>query len=255
MARLASPTVVEDEAKPVDPNEPQNNQPIYTGPPATPRPCPECFRQPFLKPSPAPPCPQEPLRSNPEPDYAAIAEPSTEGWIDYVSPNHPFSFKYPADWQLRVFYNDEYGWAGEDGILDGQRIQGFVSESIALYNPLWLELIGPPETAPQMGLAPRFGLGKIDIGYGPGGPFRGSQPCEPEQAGNPNQVPITIADIPATVMMRTTEPPDSEPTRYFLALEVDPHEFAHLTMGSYSWGDPSSLAVAKGLLSTIRFDE
>ncbi len=249
-----SAAIIEDTKPLQDPNEPQNNEPMYTGPPTTPRPCPECFAQPFPKPSPGPPCPQRTLTANADPDYAAIEEPSTEGWLEYVSPNHAFGFKYPPDWELRVFIIDEYGWAGEDGILDGQRISGFPSETFTLWNPASLSKLGPPEAAPQTDLAPLPGLGKIDMDYGPSGPFRGSWSCEPGLTGNPNEVSITVAGLPGKAMISTSEPPDSDPTQYFFALEVDPSEFAVLHMAGYSWGDASNLAVAKGLASTIRFD-
>ena len=66
-----TPTIIQG-TKPENPDEPQNPQPIDTGPAPSPRSCPECFAKPFPKPPPGPPCQQQPIRNAQEVDFASI---------------------------------------------------------------------------------------------------------------------------------------------------------------------------------------
>jgi len=246
-----SAAIIEDTKPPQDPSEPQNNEPMYTGPPATPRPCPECFAQPFPKPSPRPPCPQRPLRDAHDVNFASVAAVPTDGWVEYASPNYPFRFKYPPDWKAEINYYDVYGWAGEDGIIDAQQVRGPPTEVIHLYNDTFASAGIYEFEVPQDAVARATGAAYVSIVYGP---FRGSSSCEAPENGNPKITSVALAGLPATGTIVIIEPPDTRVTHYVLTMDVDPRDVSNVAFQGYSYADSSNLSIFKAMLNEMTFD-
>src|SRR6266571_8863581 len=122
--------------------------------PETPRFCAECFTQ--FRQTPPTVCTEMPKVAE-LPDYSALTPVSTEGWLEYHSPNYPFTFLYPPDWKFSVYYNNEYGAPQSYGI---ERVTGPVSEAIKLVN-------GIAASQPQDEGDFPTGSGMMDIWYGP----------------------------------------------------------------------------------------
>ena len=233
-----TPTIIQG-TKPENPDEPQNPQPIDTGPAPSPRSCPECFAKPFPKPPPGPPCQQQPIRNAQEVDFASIPAAPTDGWLEYKSPNYELGFKYPPGWRLDTFYNDVYSWAGEDGILD-ERVQGPISETLTLYNPTAATVVGNARADFPPGAV------KIDIGYGP----IPATTCEAPSSGNPKSFDISLDGINADGSISVSEPPNKAPI-YSLSVIVYPKDGGQMVFAGNSFGDNSNLSVLKAVLGTI----
>lgn len=221
--------------------------PTFSGPSATPRPCPECFAKPLPKPSPGSPCPQRPLVAAAEVDYSRIRDIPADAWLEYVSPNYGFSFRYPPTWKIEVYNNNVYAWPDADGVISGERISGPVTESIQIFNPEWAAQLGP-----QMGGDPGSGAAKIEIVVGPS---RAAKPCEPAAEGNPKRAQLQVGGVEASATINVVEPPLSYPPLYVVTVTRDPTPLQNLVAQGYSYGDPAGLEILKALLFSMRFGQ